>query len=43
MKKGKMMKMKDIIGDIVLIILANSEALAEIDVTKKTIYVKVLG
>ncbi len=43
MKKSKMMKMKVIVGDIVLMILANSEVLAEIGVTKKTIYVKVLG
>ena len=43
MKKSKMMKMKVIIGDVVLMILANLEALAEIGVTQKTIYVKVLG
>lgn len=43
MKKIKMMKMKDIIDDVVLVILANKEALAEIGVNQKTIYVKVLG
>lgn len=43
MKKTEMMKMKNIIGDVVLLILANTEALAEIGVTQKTIYVKALG
>ena len=43
MKKAEMMKMKNITGDVVLLILANAEALAEIGVNKKTIYVKVLG
>ena len=43
MKKPEMMKMKKIIGDVVLMILANSETLAEIGITQKTIYVKVLG
>jgi hypothetical protein len=43
MKKNEMMKMKNIVDDVVLIILANKEALAEIGVNQKTIYVKVLG
>ena len=43
MKKSEMMKMKNIIDDVVLIILANKEALADIGVNQKTIYVKVLG
>jgi hypothetical protein len=43
MKKNEMMKMKNIIGDVVLLILANSEALAEIGITQKIIYVKALG
>ena len=43
MKKSEMMKMKNIVDDVVLIILANKEALADIGVNQKTIYVKVLG
>lgn len=43
MKKNEMMKMKNIVDDVVLIILSNKEALAEIGVNQKTIYVKVLG
>lgn len=43
MKKAEMMKMKNIAGDIVLLILANPEPLAELGVTQKSIYVKVLG
>jgi hypothetical protein len=43
MKKNEMMKMKNIVDDVVLVILANTEALAEIGVNQKTIYVKVLG
>jgi len=43
MKKTAMMQMKDITGDVVLLILANAEALAEIGINQKTIYVKVLG
>lgn len=43
MKKSEMMKMKNVTGDVVLLILANAEALADIGVTQKTIYVKVLG
>ena len=43
MKKKEMMKMKNIVDDVVLIILANKEALADIGVNQKTIYVKVLG
>lgn len=43
MKKSEMMKMKNITGDVVLLILANAEALAEIGVKQKSIYVKVLG
>ena len=43
MKKSDTMKMKDITGDVVLLILANNEALADVGVTQKTIYVKVLG
>lgn len=43
MKKTEMMKMKNIIGDVVLLILANTEALKDIGVTQKTIYVKAIG
>jgi hypothetical protein len=43
MKKAEMMKMKNIAGDIVLLVLANPEPLAELGVTQKSIYVKVLG
>ena len=43
MKKSEMMKMKDIVGDVVLLILSNTEALTDIGVTQKTIYVKALG
>ena len=43
MKKSETMKMKNVTGDVVLLILANAEALKEIGVTQKTIYVKVLG
>ena len=43
MKKSEMVKMKDITGDIVLLILASVEPLADIGITQKTIYVKVLG
>ena len=43
MKKSEMVKMKDITGDIVLLILASAEPLADIGITQKTIYVKVLG
>ncbi len=43
MKKNEMMKMKNVIGDVVLLILANSEVLTDIGVTQKTIYVKTLG
>ncbi len=43
MKKSEMMKMKEITGDVVLLILANTDALADIGITQKTIYVKVLG
>ena len=43
MKKSDMMNMKSITGDIVLLILASAEPLADLGITKKTIYVKVLG
>ncbi len=43
MEKTEIMKMKNITGDVVLIILANTEALADIGINQKTIYVKVLG
>jgi hypothetical protein len=43
MKKTEMMKMKNIVGDVVLLILANTEALKDIGITLKTIYVKALG
>jgi len=43
MKKTEAMKMKNITGDVVLLILANTEALADIGINKKTVYVKVLG
>ena len=43
MKKSEMMKMKNIVGDVVLLILANTEALTDVGITQKTIYVKTLG
>lgn len=43
MTKPDMMSMKKIAGDIVLLILANPEPLADLGVTQKSIYVKVLG
>ncbi len=43
MNKNEMMSMKNIAGDVVLLILANTEALADVGVNQKTIYVKVLG
>lgn len=43
MKKSEMMKMKNIVGDVVLLILTNAEALTDVGITQKTIYVKVLG
>ena len=43
MKKNEMMSMKNIAGDVVLLILANTEALADIGINQKSIYVKVLG
>ena len=43
MKKSEMMKMKNIVGDVVLLILSNAEALKDVGITQKTIYVKTLG
>ena len=43
MNKQKMMKIKNVVGDVILIVLANKEALADLGITKKTIYVKVVG
>jgi len=43
MTKPDMMSMKEIAGDVVLLILANPEPLADLGVNQKSIYVKVLG
>lgn len=43
MNKHEMMSMKDITDDVVLLILTNTEVLADIGLTQKTIYAKVLG
>lgn len=43
MTKPEMMTMKNIAGDIVLLILADPQPLADLGVTQKSIYVKVLG
>ena len=43
MTKPEMMTMKNIAGDIVLLILADPEPLADLGVTQKSIYVKVMG
>lgn len=43
MTKPEMMSMKEIAGDIVLLILADPAPLADLGVTQKSIYVKVLG
>ena len=43
MNKKEMMKMENIVDDVVLVILANKEALSDIGITQKTLYVKVLG
>ena len=43
MTKPDIMSMKEITGDIVLLILSNPEPLADLGVNQKSIYVKVLG
>ena len=43
MNKNEIMKMENIAGDVVLLILNNTEAFADIGITQKTIYIKVLG
>lgn len=43
MSKPEIMTMKNIAGDVVLLILANPELLADLGVTQKSIYVKVMG
>ncbi len=43
MNKSEIMTMKDIAGDVILLILANPEPLADLGVNQKSIYVKVVG